>query len=212
MKRRFLAAVAVIGMLFMVGCIPIRNSGTTHYLVIGIGVVSVNNTNQAVAQVTKANILGGYVSERGAGVGYSAMTRIEVNTNSDMSIEVSSVPFHQVIVKINKNSNENFRSVGTSNDVSRLQVQSEPNRIINRNDARIRCFPIASGVIPPSNIGIQTNRICDGTLHHEWNCPRCPDGLRFQDFNLYFWRRYSFSHCNGRTCDDSIACGIDDVS
>jgi len=84
----------------MVGCIPIRTNGTTHYLVIGIGVVSINNTNQSLANVTKATVLGGYISEKGGGVGYSSQNRIMVNTNADMSIEVKSVPLKSIKVDV----------------------------------------------------------------------------------------------------------------
>jgi hypothetical protein len=90
----------VLVTLFINGCIPIRTIGTTHYLVIGIGVVSVNNTNQASALVTKATILGGYVTDNGVGVGYKSVNQIMVNTNSDMDIEVDSVPFNPLKVNI----------------------------------------------------------------------------------------------------------------
>jgi hypothetical protein len=91
---------AVLGLILMVGCIPIHRGGTTHYLVIGIGVVSVNNTNQSSAIITKTTVLGGYASESGGGVGYSSQNRIMVNTNADMDIEVMSVPFKSMKVNI----------------------------------------------------------------------------------------------------------------
>lgn len=90
----------LVGMLLISGCIPIRTNGTTHYLVVGIGIVSVNNTNQAIAQVTKSSVLGGYVTEHGGGVGYSSINQIMVNTNSDVDIEVNSVPFKQLKVNV----------------------------------------------------------------------------------------------------------------
>lgn len=84
----------------MSGCIPIRSGGTTHYLVVGLGVVSVNNTNQSAAQVTKTTVLGGYASENGGGIGYSSHNRIMVNTNADMDIEVMSMPFKSIKVNV----------------------------------------------------------------------------------------------------------------
>ena len=93
------AIFAAVSLILMSGCIPIRTNGTTHYLVVGIGVVSVNNTTQASAAVTKATVLGGYVSERGGGVGYSSQNMIMVNTNSSMDIEVKSVPFKSIKVE-----------------------------------------------------------------------------------------------------------------
>lgn len=94
------AIFVAVAMILMVGCIPIRTNGTTHYLVLGIGVVSVNNTNQYAASVTKANVLGGYVSEHGGGIGYSSEQRIMVSTNVNMDIEVSKVPFKPMKVNV----------------------------------------------------------------------------------------------------------------
>ena len=98
--RLDLAVYAIAIAIFMSGCIPIRTNGTIHYLVVGIGVVSVNNTNQYAASVTRANILGGYVSERGGGVGYSSEQKIMVRTNANIDIEVSKVPFKPLKVNV----------------------------------------------------------------------------------------------------------------
>jgi hypothetical protein len=68
--------------------------------VIGIGVVSVNNTNQYSAIVTKTTVLGGYASENGGGIGYSSQNRIMANTNSDIDIEVKSMPFKSMKVNV----------------------------------------------------------------------------------------------------------------
>lgn len=94
------AIFAAASLILMPGCIPIRNNGTTHYVVLGIGVVSVNNTNQYAASVTKATVLGGYASEHGGGIGYSSEQRILVNTNADMDIEVSKIPFKPLKVNV----------------------------------------------------------------------------------------------------------------
>jgi hypothetical protein len=45
-------------------------------------------------------MLGGYVTDSGVGVGYKSSNQIMVNTNSDMDIEVSSVPFEPLTVNI----------------------------------------------------------------------------------------------------------------
>lgn len=95
-----LIAICAMCLLLGSGCVPIRTNGTTHYVVIGFGVVSVNNTNQAVAQVTKTTVLGGYASEHGGGVGFSTQNRIMVSTNSDLTIEVNSVPFKSMKVNV----------------------------------------------------------------------------------------------------------------
>jgi hypothetical protein len=91
---------AVLTVICMSGCVPIRTNGTTHYLVVGIGVVSVNNTNQYDASITKATILGGYASENGGGIGYSSKNTIMIRTNVNMYIEVSSAPFKPMKVNV----------------------------------------------------------------------------------------------------------------
>jgi hypothetical protein len=63
-------------------------------------VVSVNNTNQYSASVTKTTVLGGYVSESGGGIGYSSQNCIMVNTNANIDIEVKSVPFESMEVNV----------------------------------------------------------------------------------------------------------------
>ena len=98
MKMRLIFMIFMT--LFICGCVPIRTNGTTHYLVVGIGVVSVNNTNQSSATVTKTTVLGGYASENGGGIGYSSQNRIMVNTNADIAIEVKSVPFKSMKVDV----------------------------------------------------------------------------------------------------------------
>ena len=94
------AMFVAAGLILMVGCIPIRTNGTTHYLVIGVGIVSVNNTNQYSAAITKTTVLGGYASENGGGIGYSSRNQIMVRTNADMDIEVMSVPFKSMKVNV----------------------------------------------------------------------------------------------------------------
>ena len=99
---KVLWAFGIAATLCMCGCIPIHTNGTTHYLVIGSGVVSVNNTNKYAASITRENVLGGYASKDGGGIGYKSKQQIMVNTNSDMVIEMQSAPFKPLKVNINK--------------------------------------------------------------------------------------------------------------
>ena len=88
--------------LLICGCVPIRTNGTTHYIVIGIGIVSVSNTNQYAASITSETAIGAYVSEDGGGIGYKSKQQIMVSTNADMTIEVFHVPFEKWKVDIIK--------------------------------------------------------------------------------------------------------------
>lgn len=96
MGRTLLSLVVFV--LLGSGCVPIRKNGTTHYLVVGVGVVSVNNTNRDLAQVVRANALGVLVSNRGMTAGYSAETSVSVRTNDNIAVEVSQSPFKSLNV------------------------------------------------------------------------------------------------------------------
>ena len=97
-----LIAICAMCLLLGSGCVPIRTNGTTHYVVLGIGVVSVNNTNQYAASVTRANVLGAYVSDHGGGIGLSSEQRMMVSTNDNILIEVSKTPFKPIKVNVNE--------------------------------------------------------------------------------------------------------------
>jgi hypothetical protein len=75
--------------LLLCGCTTSRNGITRHY-VVGFGIISVNST-QAVATVTKANVLGVYgVSGpvSGLSAGFISTTTAVVKTNSNVLISV----------------------------------------------------------------------------------------------------------------------------
>lgn len=80
------------------GCVPFHKDGTTHYLVIGVGIVSVNDTNRSAAQVTRANALGVAVTGRGLTAGYLAETSVAIQTNENVVIEVKQSPFKPLSV------------------------------------------------------------------------------------------------------------------
>lgn len=84
------------------GCIPIRSKGTTHYLVIGLGVVSVNNTNKEVAHITRANALGVFVSKERFSAGYAAETMVSVKTNENIALEIKQAPFRSLSICVPK--------------------------------------------------------------------------------------------------------------
>lgn len=85
-------------LLLVSGCVPFRKNGTTHFLVLGIGVVSVNNTNQSVSQVTKSTVLGARVSGHGVAVGYVDEACVAIKTNENVVVEIKQLPFHSLSV------------------------------------------------------------------------------------------------------------------
>src|SRR4051812_4857241 len=82
------------------GCsLPVKHGSTTHFFVLGFGIVSVN-TNNSAACVTRMQNLGAYVAADPAfkiGVGLSSYTSVSVVTNAeDVRIEVRSSPLGRV--------------------------------------------------------------------------------------------------------------------
>jgi hypothetical protein len=78
--------------------VPIpAGGGTTYHLIIGLGVVKVNDTKQSAAVVTDSHSLGLVVSDRPGlklGVGYASSSVVSVPPNAtDVRIDVSRQPW-----------------------------------------------------------------------------------------------------------------------
>lgn len=84
------------------GCSTTGKDGTRHYLIVGLGVVSVNATNQAGAQVYKMQVLGLGASDMPGvrlNAGFASSTVVVVpNTNSAL-LEISDGPFQPLKVQ-----------------------------------------------------------------------------------------------------------------
>lgn len=73
------------------GCVPLRQGGTTHYLVLGFGLVSVNSTNQIAVTAVKANVLGVMASTMPGpklSIGYASIAAASVETNQNAIVEI----------------------------------------------------------------------------------------------------------------------------
>lgn len=103
--RSFLPLVAIfLSLPLAQGCaFPVRGGdGTTHHVVIGLGIVSVNDSASAVL-VTRTQVLGLNVSDRPGlrlGAGYSSGTTISIAPNAeDVRVEVRQRPGGPIIVE-----------------------------------------------------------------------------------------------------------------
>ena len=87
---------------FAAGCSTTGRDGTRHYLIIGLGVVSVNTTNSAGAQVYKMQALGLGASDM-PGVrihaGYASSLVVVVPPTNSTLLEISDGPFSPLKVK-----------------------------------------------------------------------------------------------------------------
>jgi hypothetical protein len=89
-----LSPILVVLLLFA-GCIPLRKGGTTHYVIVGFGVVSVPSTNSPAAQVVRSQAIGLTVSDQPGvkvGIGYASSTTVNIRTNQNIAIEISGRP------------------------------------------------------------------------------------------------------------------------
>lgn len=78
-------------------------SGTHHTLIIGLGVVSVNQTNPAAATVTSMHTLGMVANQNGLTAGYSANFITSVPDGAeDVRIEASQHLFAPIKIEVQK--------------------------------------------------------------------------------------------------------------
>lgn len=78
-------------------------SGTRHVLIVGIGVVSINDSKPAAATVTRAHALGVTADQGGVGAGYSSRFTTSVPAGAeDVRIEASQRPFAPIKVEVQK--------------------------------------------------------------------------------------------------------------
>jgi hypothetical protein len=97
-----------VAALWTSGCsgIPIRSGDTVHYLIVGIGVVSMPDPQQATdVRVSRMQALGLSVTDQPGlrfGLGYASGTAVAVPANAqDVRIEVSQRPFGPLRVRSN---------------------------------------------------------------------------------------------------------------
>lgn len=100
-KRLLFCQVLLIS---LPGCCHWTDSaGTRHNLVLGFGVISVNESKPTAVKVTRATIVGLGTDDRGATVGYSSRFSTEVMAGAeDVRIEASQRPFAPIKIEIQK--------------------------------------------------------------------------------------------------------------
>jgi hypothetical protein len=85
------------------GCSWHDTSGTRHVVVIGFGVVSVQDSKPRAATVTKANVLGIKADSTGVSAGYSSSFVTAVPDKAeDVRIESSTRPLKPITIEIQK--------------------------------------------------------------------------------------------------------------
>lgn len=85
------------------GCSWTDRSGTRHVLIVGVGVVSVNNSKPSAATVTRANALGIAADQGGVAAGYSSRFTTSVPEGAeDVRIEASQRPFAPIHIEVQK--------------------------------------------------------------------------------------------------------------
>lgn len=108
-----LISIALIPIILS-GCIAIPGKGgTKHYLIIGFGVVSVNESDDAV-MATQTQALGVSISDRPGlklGIGYASSTVVSVAPGAkDVRVEVSQRPGGPLVVDTQRAKFNQFQS------------------------------------------------------------------------------------------------------
>ena len=86
------------------GCLAWTDkSGTHHMVVVGLGVMSVNNSKPTAASVTRLQMLGLAAGEEGVVAGYSSRFTTAVPDGAeDVRIEASQRPFAPIKIEVQK--------------------------------------------------------------------------------------------------------------
>ncbi len=103
-KTKRTISVALLLLLGLTGCCHWTDqSGTSHVLIIGIGMVSVNDSKPAAATVTRIRALGVTAAHGGVTAGYSSqfVTAIPAGAE-DVRIEASQRPYSPIRVEVQK--------------------------------------------------------------------------------------------------------------
>jgi hypothetical protein len=88
----------------LVGCIHFTDkSGTRHYLIVGIGVVSVSKTNQPI-QVVKESMLGidFQTLPFKCAIGVDSIVEMRVETNVNVVVEIQNLPLKPFKIEVQK--------------------------------------------------------------------------------------------------------------
>lgn len=85
------------------GCSWTDQSGTRHVVIVGLGVVSVNDAKPSAATVTRTQALGVAADQGGIMAGYSSRFATTVpDSAEDVRIEASQRPFAPIYVEVQK--------------------------------------------------------------------------------------------------------------
>lgn len=72
----------------MCGCVYTDKTGAQCHVIIGFGIVRSGPTNEPAGTVLNVKALGLYVGGRTADLGYVNQTRVEVQTNANVIIDL----------------------------------------------------------------------------------------------------------------------------
>lgn len=104
----------LVSIYFIFGCsicIPCKN-GTTHHLIIGIGMVSINESIDSAIIITDVNAIGLTVTDRPGlkfGLGYTSSLVMAVPDNAlDVRAEISKKIFRPILINISRTLLENY--------------------------------------------------------------------------------------------------------
>jgi hypothetical protein len=97
------ARILLLFLSLVVGCSYTDKTGTRHTVIVGLGWVSIPQTNQALATVVRMHSIGVAVSDVTGvklGIGYASGTTVVVVTNSNVIVEVDKSPGAPVKVTV----------------------------------------------------------------------------------------------------------------
>jgi hypothetical protein len=106
-QRLWAISLAALAFIAVTGCSPFRlkgKDGSVHHVILGFGIVSVNNTNPSAASVTQAHMLGLLVTDVPGfkmAAGYSSATTVSVAAEAeDVRVEIQLRPGRSLTIHV----------------------------------------------------------------------------------------------------------------
>ena len=78
----------LLSALLLCGCVYTDKNGARSCVIVGFGIVRSGGTNQPVGTVLNVKAVGLYAGSRTASLGYINQTRIEIQTNANVIVEL----------------------------------------------------------------------------------------------------------------------------
>jgi len=81
-------SATLLAALLLCGCVYTDKNGVRSHVIVGFGIVRSGNTNEVAGTVLNVKAVGLYTGGRSLSLGYVNQTRVEIQTNANVLLEI----------------------------------------------------------------------------------------------------------------------------